>query len=344
MQVDKLGDLGAAWKQATVEDAAAIARAHFGVVGEPKRFATEKDDTFHIAAANNEAWVLKIANPKENPDEIEFQNAVLDHIARTDPDLRIPRLRRNARGETVTSLVMADGIRRQARMLSFIAGTPLDAIDSTGGERRKVGEILARLRLALKDFSHLSDSRVLLWDVRHLITLEDLLQFIENKRHRMLVAHGLARFREVAPEIDETRFQVLHNDFSRSNIVVDRADPDFVAGIIDFGDTVRTSVAIDVGTALANQLPREPQPDIFQQARDLLAGYLSLVELTKRELALVPHLAMARLLARALITSWRARIMPENATYVLRNTQQGWSQLDWFLSRDRDAVSASLLS
>ncbi len=343
MQVDKMGDLGAAWTQATVEEAAAIAREHFGVIGEPTRFATEKDDTFRIATSSGESWVLKIANPQEDAQEIAFQNAVLDHIARTDPDIRIPRLRRNNRGEPIAAITMADGVSRKARMLSFIAGTPLDAVDATGPERRKVGEVLGRLRLALQDFSHSADSRVLLWDVRHLLTLEELLPFIERREHRQVVEHGLARFREIAPEISETRFQVLHNDFSRSNIVVDKADPEFVSGIIDFGDTVRTSVAIDVGTALANQLPRESQDDMFQAGRDLLSGYLSVADLKDRELALLPHLAMARVLARALITSWRAKIMPENATYVLRNTQQGWSQLDWFMSRDIATISASVL-
>jgi hypothetical protein len=52
---------------------------------------------------------------------------------------------------------------------------------------------------------------------------------------------------------------------------------------------------------------------------------------------------MARVVARALLTNWRARIMPDNATYILRNTQQGWNQLAWFLSRTPAAVSAALL-
>jgi Ser/Thr protein kinase RdoA (MazF antagonist) len=98
-----------------------------------------------------------------------------------------------------------------------------------------------------------------------------------------------------------------------------------------------------VATALLNQLPPEAGPDIFAEGRDLLRGYLSVAELTAQELALVPHLVMARVVARALLTNWRARIMPDNATYILRNTQQGWSQLAWFLARTPAAVSAALL-
>lgn len=344
MQIDQLGDLGCVWTKTSCAEAAAIARDVFGVTGEITRFATEKDDTFRVAAAPGESWVLKIANPEEDPDEIAFQIAVLDRIAEADPELPVPRIRKDRQGRGQLTLTLSNGDHRQARMLSFIAGTPLDSVASTGPERRKVGEILARLRHALAGFAHPADSRVLAWDVRHLPTLEGLLPSVAEPAHRSLIERAFVRFGEVAPEIEHTRFQVLHNDFSRSNIVVDKADPHFVKGIIDFGDTVRTSVAVDVSTALLNQLPSQARPDIFAEGRDLLAGYLSLTELSERELALVPHLVMARVVARALLTSWRARMMPDNATYILRNTQQGWSQLAWFLDRDRDAVSASLLS
>lgn len=338
------GDLGCVWTHTTCEQAAAIASDLFGVTGEITRFATEKDDTFRVAARSGENWVLKIANPQEDPGEIAMQIAVLDRVAKIDPSLRVPRVRRDAQGRAQVAVPAADGDHRQARMLSFIAGTPLDSVTSTAPERRKVGEVLARLRLALAEFSHPADSRVLLWDVRHLLSLKPMLPCIADPAHRTLIERAFARFAEIAPDIPRTRFQVLHNDFSRSNIVVDKADPGFVKGVIDFGDTVRTSVAIDVSTALLNQLPGEARADIFEDARDLLAGYLSIADLTEQELRLTPHLVMARVATRALLTNWRAQTMPHNAAYILRNTQQGWSQLEWFLSRETDAISVSLLS
>lgn len=50
------------------------------------------------------------------------------------------------------------------------------------------------------------------------------------------------------------RQQVLHNDFNTSNIVIDAHRPQCVGAIIDFGDTVKTAIAIDVSTAMMNQL------------------------------------------------------------------------------------------
>jgi hydroxylysine kinase len=117
------------------------------------------------------------------------------------------------------------------------------------------------------------------------------------------------------------RRQVLHNDFSTSNIIVDHAAC-FVQGIIDFGGAVHTAVAIDVSTALLNQLPRQvppdPSADLLAEGRDVLRGYLSVADLTGAELATIPYLVLGRVIAHALISSYRAALLPSNATYVLR--------------------------
>jgi Ser/Thr protein kinase RdoA (MazF antagonist) len=123
----------------------------------------------------------------------------------------------------------------------------------------------------------------------------------------------------------------------------DSSLPDFVTGVIDFGDAVRTAVAIDVSTALVNQLPRDqaenPRDDLFYAARDIMRGYLRLAELTREELELIPHLTMARAVVRALITIRRAELFPHNVTYIMRNTEQGWAQLEWFLDREPGELS-----
>jgi Ser/Thr protein kinase RdoA (MazF antagonist) len=83
--------------------------------------------------------------------------------------------------------------------------------------------------------------------------------------------------------------------------------------------------------------------DLFAQARELLRGYLAHAHLSADELILIPHLAMARVAARALLTSWRAMLFPENEAYILRFTRPGWEHLRWFMQRDHETVSQALL-
>lgn len=203
--------------------------------------------------------------------------------------------------------------------------------------------MLGRLRHAMVAFEHPGARRVLAWDVRHLLALAPGVAEIPDAAHRTGLHRGLARFARLEPAVRRLRRQVLHNDFSKSNVIVDRRNRDRLTGVIDFGDAVHTAIAIDVATALLNQLPRDVggERDIFADGRDVLTGYLEIAELDDEELALLPHLVMARVIARAIITHRRARLFPDNAAYIMRNTAPGWAQLAWFLARSPAEVAAT---
>jgi Ser/Thr protein kinase RdoA (MazF antagonist) len=342
------GGLAAPYVIMQDDEAAALAHSRFGIRGTVTRFATEKDDTFRVDADDGRRVILKVANPSEDVSEIAFQAELLQHIERVDPALPVPRVLPDAQGRAHAQIVDRAGQARQVRLMSYLDGTPLDSTGSSPAERERVGEVLGRLRRATAGFSHPAENRVLAWDVKHLPTLRPLLDDVVDDRQRAVLAAGMARFDDLMPRTRALPTQVLHNDFSRSNIVVDHASPAFVTGIIDFGDAVRTAVAIDVSTALLNQLPRDaaenPVEDLLAAGRDVLRGYLREATLSDEELAMIPHLVMGRAVARALITLWRARLFPENSPYILRNTEQGWAQLDWFLARSVDEVSQTLLT
>lgn len=331
--------LGSAHIRMSPEEAAQLARDHYGIKGTTIRFETEKDDTFRLTTNDGGETVLKIANPGESQAEIDLQITLLEHLITQEIAPPVPRIIRSNNDEASFIHQDSAGQYRHVRMLSYLKGIPLSDTTSTAEEREKVGEALAKLRLAMSGFSHPAENHQLAWDVQHLLKLEYLLGHVEDTEHRSMLKRGLERFALLEPQLQACRYQVLHNDFSRSNIVVDHNALDFVTGIIDFGDAVRTAIVIDVSTALLNQLPREPQEDMFRDARDVLNGYLRFADLTDSEVVLLPHLVMARVIARALLTTWRANKFPENRTYIMRNTGQGWAQIAWFLNQSINQVS-----
>ena len=336
---------GLAGRYVPMEESCAlrILEENYGMLGILKRFETEKDDTFRVITADRQKFVLKIANSGETFGEIDFQHRILNHAEVRDPTLPIPRIIKTRDGQDMFQITEVNGTLRYVRMLSFIDGTPLCETQSNARERVEIGKMLARMRHGTEGFSHAHEDRYYAWDVQHLLTLEHLLDEVDNSEQRDLLSRGLERFRRIEPRLRNCRKQVLHNDFSKSNIVVDHEDPSFVKGIIDFGDSVKTAIAVDVATALLNQLPETPNEDMFHRGRDIMEGYLSIAELTHEELALVPHLVMARVVTRALLTIWRAKLFPENERYIMRNTEQGWHQLAWFLSRSPERVSDILM-
>ncbi len=341
-------DFGALATEFTpIADAAAaeIAARVFGLQGALKRLETEKDDTFRLTTEGG-VFILKIANPGESLAELDLQARALLHIARADPGLPVPRIIPALDG-AILPQIEDRGSLRHLRLMSFLPGTVLDTVDPLPAERHQIGQLLARLRHAMADFSHPEAGRVLAWDVRHLPGAAGLIEHVGDPAQRRALEAGLGRFTALMPRIEQLRRQVLHNDFSRSNLLVDRSGPPRVVGVIDFGDVVHTAIAIDVSTAMLNQLPRDAAgrqvDDLFFEAREVLAGYRELADLSDEELALIPHLVMGRVVVRALLSLWRAGMFPENRRYLLRNTEQGWAQLDWFLARSPDQISSLLL-
>ncbi|WP_406807372.1 phosphotransferase [Burkholderia semiarida] len=328
-------------------DAVAITRRIYGIDGSATRFSTEKDDTFRIDARDGARYVLKVSNPGETADELDLQVAAMRHVGTVAPRLPVPRVIPGTAGRLVVPLALPAHPHRTARLYSYLEGMPLDKLHADTVDHYEIGEVLAQLQRALASFRHPNEHRVLAWDVKHLSSLKGLQTHIADPLHRSLIEQAFARFAMIEPALRGCRTQVVHNDFNRSNIVANPGGPQFVNGIIDFGDTVHTAVAIDVATAVMNQFPldfdADAPHDLFIQARELLRGYLAHAQLSAEELALIPHLAMARVAARALLTSWRAMLFPENEAYILRFTRPGWEHLRWFMQRDHETVSRALL-
>lgn len=307
------------------------------------RLATEKDDSFFLDTRDGQKLVLKVSNPNERPDEVDLEVELTRHVASTGL-VPVPRYRESVDGDALIRVTDTDGRQRLARLMTRIEGIPLDSTYSTSSERFLIGEALANLRAATSTFEHPADRRLCVWDVCNLPGLEPLLGEVSDIDQRRLLDAAFARFVDITGSwLPAIRKQLLHNDFSKSNLIVDHNADDFIRAVIDFGDAVHTAVAVDVSTALLNQLPRNitaPSEDIFADGRDVLRGYLNVADLTDVELALIPHLVMGRVVLRALITLHRAVVMPRNSAYILRNTDQGWAQLRWFLDRHPDEISA----
>lgn len=336
------GDLAAPFISVSDSEAVTLAETQFGLRGHVRRFATEKDDTFLLTTPEGGKYTVKIANPGEPHAVLDFQIELLNHVNRIDASLPVPENVRGLNGRYIADVTTSAGEQRMMRVMSFLPGTPRAKTSGNQPQREHTGELLAKLRHATATFSHPAQSRVLAWDVSHLLQLMPLLRYVGDAHHRQTLSAVLERFSRIEPLIGRGRYQVLHNDFNTSNILIADHQPERVSGIIDFGDAVRTTVAVDVSTALMNQLTQPVagyHNDIFAEARDILRGYLRVADLTEEEYALIPHLAMGRVATRALLTCWRSTLFPENSDYIMRNTAAGWAHLEWFLAHPMEKIS-----
>ena len=317
-------------------EAADAVRAHFGLAGELTRLPGEADDNFLLQARGGQRYVVKFAHLRADPAVVGVQVRVLQHIASVAAGLPVPRVLPAAGGQPWT--VVADGpLRgRVVHILTYLDGELLRSVRTDPALRRALGGTLARLGQALREFDDPLVRRPLLWDLAQLPQLRPLLP-----QHQGLVGEQLSRLAaDLPPRLATQRTQLVHNDFSPDNTLIS-ADARRVCGIIDFGDVTVTALVNDVAIAAAYQLSDEP--DLLAPALDLIAGYHATTPLNAAELDLLPDLILARIVARIIISEWRAERFPENRAYVLRNTPRAWEHLHRWLSTPAEQIAARIL-
>ena len=282
----------------------------------------ERDRNFRLDRADGPPLLVKVAHPDEDPAITDFQTAALRHLARTGPDLPLPRIIAAHDGATVVAFPAGDGRPCRLRVLTYLPGR---VMTEAGRAARALGVLTARLDRALEGFAHPADTRRLLWDIREAPALRAFLGGVSDPSLRDLAAAALDRFEaEGAGALAGLPMQVIHNDLNPHNVLADEAGN--LAGIIDFGDMLRASRLQEVATACAYLLGPEEAPLAGPAA--FLAGYRTVLPLPPEEAALLPLLMATRMAMTVLITHWRAGRQPENAAYILRNMPRARAGLD----------------
>ena len=301
-----------------IERALALAHERYGLTPRGVRLTGERDENFRLTDADGAEYVLKIANPAENPAETDFQTAALLHIEESDPALPCPRVVRASSGGTGVRFVDESGAERTARMLTFLPGRLLGAASRSQRQRAACGRIGARLTLALRDFTHPAERRRIVWDLRHTGHMRRLLVEMPRFPLRPAAAELLGRLApRIEAELPQLRHQVVHNDLNPLNILVDPVDESRVSGVIDFGDMTHAAVIADVAVAAAELIPADcADAAVAREAvLDVARAYHAGVPLAADELALLGTLVAARLLMTLVIHEWHVQRNPASGHF-----------------------------
>jgi hydroxylysine kinase len=202
---------------------------------------------------------------------------------------------------------------------------------------RDLGQVLARLALALADFSHPAERHPLLWDMQHAVSLRPLLATIPEDTARGWVARLIDRFEaRVLPVLPVLPTGVIHNDLTGSNLLM-REHEWRVAGVLDFGDLTRAPLVQELGVTASYHLGFDDGADLFAPLTPLLAGYEAVRALTEPEALVLFDLIATRL-------AWRAALYPENRDYLMRNAGRAWQVMERVAAMDPDRGQARLLA
>lgn len=316
---------GAGLRAREEDEAARVAREFFGVAVQAKRLNGEKDLNFCLTLTDGRRMLLKVFTPDAEADLVGMLGAALQHVARAAPGLPVQRLIPSSAGEPSCLVRFLDGPPRAARLVSFLSGQALDESPHSLSQRRAVGEICARLQLALKGFIHPAADRSLIWDMKTAPSLRARVALFAAAEQRHVLEDALdayeARISGLVPELPT---QAVHNDFNGNNLLVDADAPDSVTGVIDFDDMVRTPRVFDIAVAAAYQMLEEADP--VGAICDFAQGFSGVFQPDAREIALLYTAVRTRMAMRLLVPEWRARQNPGNRAYLTRNNALVWRQ------------------
>lgn len=304
----------------------------YGISGQAKRIAGERDLNFLVDAADGCRYVLKISNQEEGDEALEFQNAALMHLAQVAPALPVPRVLPNRTGATI-SPVSQGGRSYQARLLAYLPGETCINVSPTPVMRRSIGKTLAQLDRALRGFFHAAAGQRVIWDLQHAASLRSKIDYLATEPQRELARRVLDDFdANVAPMLPRLRRQVIYNDLNQNNLLLEPASGT-VSGIIDFGDMVHSCLVNDLAIAVAHQLYRQCDP--LPAAVDVIEGYVAVNPLEREEAAVLLDLVRMRLLSRELIAAWRVEANPAAPCYHAETSRMGWEALERLQQLDR---------
>jgi len=333
-------------------EAERIAKQVFGVSGSARALVSERDQNFHLRSDDARDFVLKIANPAEDPAVLDFQTRALLHIARVNPELPVPHLVVTADGAPSCVIDAAgcvidaascagdavDGRRYITRLLSYLPGGLLGDAKPTPALLRDVGASAARLGQALRGFFHPAARHELLWDITQTPSLRERTHYIGDADLRRRVEGVLDRLAEqVLPALAGMRAQVIHNDVSCNNTLV---DADRVVGVIDFGDMIHAPLVCDLAVPISELIVNVDDP--FGVAMEIAAGYCAIEPLRAEEIAVVFDLVTARTAMVIAIAAWRVGDHPENHAYITAGIDDYETMLAWLLDRKSDFFHACL--
>lgn len=293
------------------EEAAEIARNHFGLDGFATPLASERDQNFRIETKDGRLAVLKIANATDEYALLEAQQRAMQHAAANG--CRVPDVVPALSGEMLCAVH-----GHWVWCITWMDGKPLGTIRrQTAALRTDWGQKLGQLTRALLDFDHPALRRSLDWDLANgLSVIERHLEAVQPETLRELIQDCTAHYKtHTVPKLPRLRTSAIHNDANDYNVLAGGGnslwDQDQqLTAILDFGDLVHSHTVNEVAIAAAYACLGQEEP--LDALADVLKGFHETCPLTEDEVSVFFDLVRLRLCVSACMAAHQQALRPND--------------------------------
>jgi 4-aminobutyrate aminotransferase-like enzyme/Ser/Thr protein kinase RdoA (MazF antagonist) len=315
--------------QTTTEEAERFAAELYGLRARATALPGEYDDNFCLTASDARQFVLKVMHPAREAAFVDMQCRALEHLARTVPQLGLPRVISTSAGRLHTNIPSADGTERLVWALTYVPGHVLANVHPHASDLLEdLGRFLGELDRGLADFSHPATRRELKWNSLHPLWIREYIIEIADPNRRALVERFLRAFEaEVLPNAARLRHSVIYGDANDHNVLVSDPwpQPRRVVSVIDFGDMHHGAIVSEVAIAAAYAILGKADP--LAAASAVVRGFHRACPLEEGEIAALYTLIGMRLAVSVTNSAHRKKVKPEDA-YVMVSEAPAWEALE----------------
>lgn len=297
-------------------EALTLLKDKFDISGTLEQLPSDRDQVFHVRDDAN-SYVMKIYNSAEETSVIELQDAAATYIMKNDNTLLVPKSLQR------TKCIKNKDLAYQVRLMPYYTGSFLSEKNLQTNEYFILGEFIGRLTRSLEQFSHEGANRSFLWDAARTDLIKGYLPYVSSKRDRDVLNYFLHDFEtNTQPVLSGLKRSVIHNDANDNNIILDKNNN--IIGIIDLGDMVFSNRCVEIATCMAYVAILEDST--YESLKSLLMGYLSLIDLDRKEVHSILHIMCNRLCISVIMASWRSTLFPNN-DYLTISQTPAWNFL-----------------
>jgi 4-aminobutyrate aminotransferase-like enzyme/Ser/Thr protein kinase RdoA (MazF antagonist) len=320
--------------QISPEEALGVAADGFSIpVSQVEEIPSELGRNFLLREeSSGREYSLEVAHSDVDPQVLDFQNRILEHLARSGFSLAKVLFARS--GMEWVEVPGHGGQVFLTRLLTRPPGRVLAHVNpQTPDLFRSMGSFLGGMDRVLGDFSHPAQDRELKLDLKGAgRVVRSHLEFVADGEWRELLEEMSQRFLEqLGPLVPELRMSVIHGAVSNHSILVgapgEGVTPNSrrVTGIIDFGEAVRSFTAGEIAIGAASAMLGKSDP--LTVASQIIGGYHNSFSLKEEEIAALYPLVGLRLCTNVAISAHQKTMEPENES-LAEDEAPAWNLLE----------------
>ena len=292
-----------------------------------------------VDAADGRRYVLKFADPE---DRIALEHAALEHLAAIETlPVALPRTVLTRSGRTATTCELPDGSAVDARLLTYIPGTPWYERQEPAPPALlgQLGRAVASIDRAFAAFRHPEATRTHQWDLAVAGQHRARLRWIDTAERRRLAEHMFHLWTAcAASRFGSLPRSFIHGDANDENVLL---DGERVVGLVDFGDALENPTICDLAIALTYGILAHEAP--LDAGAAIVAGYHSVRPLLPLELEVLFPLVCGRLAVTVTLAAERRTIDPDHPTWFITE-DRAWRMIELLAAVDPADAARTLAS